>query len=400
MVGVRVPAARGTRRFFWSESKMSVHRLKQVPVTLVSGFQGAGKTSLIESLKSQLRAKRVAVLFDDGEIDLFQAIENAIRMEAADSILIECAANLEPYFVAEQLVYGDETSSPPTGMRLDTLVTVIDASTFLADMRGTADLMDRDLAFDEEDDRMISELMIEQLEFADVIVLNKTDLMPPEALGRVDALVERLNPRAKIVKAVRGEVAPNEVVDTGYFDFEDTDDGAGWLAELHGDFSELEAVSGVSSFTYTERRPFHPIRLNELLSDLTFKGLLRAKGYVWVATRHHEIGVWSVIASASLLTYGGAWFAATPAREWPRDERERAEIMKEWTPPFGDRRQEIAFIGLDIDESEIRERLNDCLLTHQEMRDGPESWFAIPDPLPDWHVDTDSESFGGSDSWS
>jgi G3E family GTPase len=379
---------------------MTNHRRPLVPVTLVAGFQGSGKTTLIEALKNRMRSQRVATLKDDGEIDLFAEIEQALEVQAADVVLVECAANLEPYFVAEQLVYGDEMSGPPDGMKVDTAVTVVDTSTFLRQMRSEGELLDLDLAFDEEDDRMVAELLIEQIEFADVIVLNKIDRVEKEELAQVESFIERLNPRAKILPTTQGEIAPDEVVDTGYFDFEDTDDGAGWLAELRGDFAESEAAKGVKSFTFSERRPFHPIRFNELLSDLSVKGLVRAKGYVWVATRHHEIGIWSVVGQSSLLTYGGAWFAATPAREWPRDERERAEIMKEWTPPFGDRRQEIAFIGIAMDEAEIKERLRECLLTYNEMKDGPDSWFSIPDPLPDWHVDTDPEAYGESDGWS
>ena len=369
-------------------------RSPDTPVTLISGFKNSGKSTVIEHLLKEARSLRLAVLEDDGEKDIFSEIEEASSLHASDALVIECAANLEPFFVAEHLVDGDEESPPPEGIRVDTLVTVVDASTFLADLQSGADVRERELAFDEDDDRMVSELLIEQIEFADVLVLNKTDLVPTERADELESLLGRLNPRARILRTEFGRVPPGDLISTHAFDVEETDDGAGWLAELSNEFFENEGAFGVSSFTFIERRPFHPLRFNELLSDFEIRGLVRAKGYVWVASRHHEIGIWSLAGSASLLTYGGAWFAATPARAWPEDEMERLEIMKDWTAPFGDRRQEIAFIGLHMDENEIRERLEECLLTPAEMTNGPDGWFSLPDPLPDWHEDTDPESFG------
>ncbi|MES2964133.1 MAG: GTP-binding protein [Bdellovibrionota bacterium] len=371
---------------------------RNVPVTIVSGFKGAGKSTLVEHVVKSARGQRVAVIHDDGEKDLFAEIDNALSVQACDVIVVECAANLEPYFVAEHLVYGDDETPPPTGIRVDTLVTVVDSSSWLDEIQLSADLLERELAFDEEDDRMVSELLLEQIEFSDVIVLNKTDKVSTEDSDAQEALLVRLNPRARVFRCERGRVPVADLLDTGAFDILETDDGAGWLAELSGEFRSGMGGFDVSSFTFVEHRPFHPIRFNELLNEFDVHGLIRAKGSVWVASRHHEIGIWSLAGRASLLTYGGAWFAATPAREWPADERERAEIMKGWVPPFGDRRQEIAFIGLKLNENEIRERLRESLLTPDEMKDGPEGWFSIPDPLPDWHTDTDPESYGGT--WS
>jgi G3E family GTPase len=367
-------------------------RPSDTPMTLISGFKGSGKTTLIEHLVKESRSLRLVVLEDDGEKDLFTEIEEASQLHASDAILIECAAALEPFFIAEHLIDGDEESPPPEGVRVDTLVTVVDASTFLKEIKAGHDLLDIGLAFDEEDDRMVSELLIEQIEFADVLVLNKTDLVTTEEGDELESLLGRLNPRARILRTEFGRVPPGDLISTGYFDLEETDDGAGWLAELSNEFVETDGAFDVSSFTFIERRPFHPIRFNELLSDFQAEGLIRAKGYVWVASRHHEIGIWSLAGKASLLTYGGNWFASTPGREWPEDERERIEIMKDWMAPFGDRRQEIAFIGLHMNEEEITRRLEQCLLTNDEMVNGPHAWFGLPDPLPDWHEDTDPES--------
>lgn len=361
----------------------------QTPITLISGFRGTGKSSVIQQLKREAGSLRLTVLHDDGAKDLTREIEEAVEVGAADAILIECAANLEPFFVAEHLSEGDDESPPPAGIRVDTLVTVVDASTFLADLTGTASVHDRELAFDEEDDRSIAELLIEQIEFADVLILNKMDLVTTERADELEALLVRLNPRAKILRTERGRVPKGEVLKTHRFDRDSTDDGAGWLYELSGEFRDNEGGFGVSSFTFLERRPFHPERFESLIENFAVRGLVRAKGYVWVASRHSEIGIWSLAGRTSLLTYGGLWFAATPLREWPSDERERLEIMQDWTAPFGDRRQEIAFIGLKMSESEIRSRLQACLLTSDEMKDAPDSWTRLRDPLPDWHTNTE-----------
>lgn len=358
-----------------------------VPVTLVSGFSEVGKTSVVEHLRRSLRARRPAFIYFDGESDLLEQIESAIEMDGADLVVIEAACHLEPFAVVELLEEGEPGRLPPKGLRVDTLVTVLDANRLVEEVLGIQDMRERVANCEPEDERTVAEVLIEQIEFADVLVINKINLVDEGSLLKVEALAGRLNPRARLIRAVDGRVRSEDVIATGLFDIEDTDDGAGWLAELEGFFDEIGEVESVASFTYVERRPFHPLRFNEMLADFQVKGLVRAKGTIWVASRHHEIGIWSYAGGASLLSYGGAWFAATPAREWPRDERERADIMSEWAPPFGDRRQEIAFIGIGLSECEVRERVDECLLTADEMKDGPDSWFSIPDPLPDWHVE-------------
>jgi G3E family GTPase len=364
---------------------------RTIPITLISGFRGAGKSSLVQQLKRN--GSRLAFLEDDGEKDLFHEIEEASRLEAADAIIIECAANLEPFFIAEHLVDGDDENPPAQGVHVDTLVTVVDAANLLKDIQGKTELIERDLAFDDDDDRLVPELLIEQIEFADVLILNKVDAVSTERADELEALLARLNPRAKILRAEHGRVPPQAIVNTGSFDLEQTDDGAGWLWELSGEFRDGEGGFGVTSFTFLDRCPFHPERFIAFIKDFAIQGLVRAKGYVWVASRHNEIGIWSLSGRASLLTYGGHWFASTPMREWPTDERERLEIMQDWMAPFGDRRQEIAFIGLNMSEADVRTRLEKCLVRADEMVDAPDSWVALADPLPDWH--TDPESYRG-----
>ncbi len=363
-----------------------------IPITLISGAQGSGKSAVMGQLKKSASQLRVTFLEDDGAKDLSFEIEEAASIAAADGIVIECAANLEPFFVAEHLREGDEESPPPSGVRVDTLVTVVDASTFISDLEGSATVQDRELAFDEEDDRSIAELLIEQIEFADVLILNKMDLVSTEVADELEALLSRLNPRSKIFRTQNGRLPPGDVLNTGRFDPDETDDGAGWLFELSGEFRENEGGFGVSSFTFLERTPFHPERFQALLGDFKISGIVRAKGYVWVASRHNEIGIWSLAGRTSLLTYGGKWYASTRLTEWPPDERERLEIMQDWTAPFGDRRQEIAFFGLHLDESVVRARLEACLMTASEMNGAPEAWTKLRDPLPDWHLTDDRMS--------
>lgn len=363
----------------------------QIPVTVVSGLAGSGKTRLIESLRLQYREGAIEVLYDMGENDILAEVERVCSGPALDAIVIETAPGVDPYAVADVLTNGDGFHAPSRRFRVDTMVTVLNASTFIRDCMETATLAESGGTLDPGDESAISEVLMGQVEFADVLVLNKIDLVDDIELSRVEALVERLNPKAKKVRAQFGRIRPRDVVRTGVFDFEETDEGAGWLAELNGEFDEWGIVNGVSSFTFVERRPFHPLRLSELLNEFEAHGLIRAEGTIWVASRHHEIGIWSLFGAVSVLSYGGAWYAATPSRDWPVEEQERAGIMEEWIPPYGDRRQEIAFIGLDMDEEEIRERLKECLLTSAEMREGPEAWFSYPDPLPEWREDSQGE---------
>lgn len=377
--------------------------MKRLPITLISGFKGVGKSSLIESVRAGLSGSRLGIIRDDGERDILADIHDLVD-ERCDYLLIENPPDGEPFVMCELLQDGDDHGVPPSEYcRVDCAVTVVDASTFIADVMGGDTLESRGLARDIEgefaDERTVPEVLIEQVEFADLIVLNKIDLISDGARERLISLLQRLNPHADLLPTLFGRVTARDVIDTGSFDMSTTDEeSVGWLAELLGEYEGFGVENGVSSFTYRERRPFHPARLARLIAEgFRGRGVVRAKGSLWVATRHHEIGVWSMAGEASVLTYGGAWFASTPVREWPTNEEERAEIMREWAPPFGDRRQEIAFVGIDLQEREIRSRLRECLMTDEEMKDGPDSWRALPDPLPDWHFDTDEEPYGGDD---
>lgn len=359
-----------------------VHMSSQfIPITFVSGYKGVGKSTLIRKLCAQPEGAKLLVVEDNGEEDLVELVTDAVKAVDDDgAVIIECAPNLEPYPALEYF----EENPLPQGVRIDSLVTIVDASRFLKDIFASSDLRVAGLAIDEEDDRSVSEVLLEQVEFADTVILNKIDLIEPEEVKLLEALLHRLNPRAAMITTSHGIVVPSHILRQGAFHIDQTDAGAGWLAELEGDFDEESEEEGVSSFTYLENRPFHPERFAAMLNEFGVPGLVRAKGTVWLATRHNEIGLWSLSGRASLITSAGNWFAATPTSEWPSAEADRLEIMQDMAPPFGDRRQEIAFIGIDLPENEIRHQLNACLLTHQEMRDGPESWQMLLDPLPQW----------------
>lgn len=359
-----------------------VHMSSQsIPVTFVSGYKGVGKSTLVRNLRAQPEGAKLLVVEDNGEEDLIELVTDAVKaVEDDGAIIIECAPNLEPYPALEYF----EENPLPQGIRIDALVTVVDASRFLRDVFASKDLRATGLAIDTEDDRSVSEVLLEQIEFADIIVLNKLDLIDPGEVPVLSALLHRLNPRAGFIPTQRGVVNASDLLRQEAFHIDQTDAGAGWLAELEGDFDEFGEVDGVSSFTYLEHRPFHPERFAAMLNEFGVPGLVRAKGTVWLASRHNEIGLWTLSGRASLITSAGTWFAATPTSEWPASEADRLEIMQDLVPPFGDRRQEIAFIGIDLPEDEIRHQLNACLLTHQEMRDGPESWQMLLDPLPQW----------------
>jgi G3E family GTPase len=191
--------------------------MRSTPVTLISGFSSSGKSSLVQHLRKS-KNTRLAIIEDDGEKDLFLEIDEAAQMQAADAIVIECAPNLEPFFIAEHLVEGDEENPPAQGVHVDTLVTVVDAANALKDLYGASPLQDRELAFDEEDDRSVAELMIEQIEFADVLILNKIDLVSRERADELESLLSRLNPRAKVLRAEYGRVDASEIVGTGAFE--------------------------------------------------------------------------------------------------------------------------------------------------------------------------------------
>ena len=391
-------------------------------MTVLSGFLGAGKTTLLNHVLANREGLRVAVIVNDvSEVnidgalvktggaalsrteeklvemqngcicctlreDLLQEVARLAREGRFDYLLIESTGVSEPLPVAETFTFEDETGHALSAVaRLDTMVTVVDAANFLDDYFSPASLTDRNLALSAEDDRDVVNLLVDQVEFADVIVLNKTDLVTAEKLDQLEAVLRALNGSAKIIRSARGHVPLAEVLNTGRFDFDRASQAPGWMAVLRGDEQPETVEYGISSFVYRARKPFHPERLYQfMVNDELTGSLLRSKGFMWIATRPQWAALWSQAGRVVELSPQGVWWADVPRDEWPTDPDERAEILATFEGDYGDRRQELVFIGKALNQAVIRAALDGALVTEVEMLGGPVAWAKIRDPLPEW----------------
>jgi len=265
------------------------------------------------------------------------------------------------------------------------MVTVVDAFNFLRDYGSPDSLGQRGQSLGDEDTRTVVDLLIEQVEFCDVLVVNKADLVTAEERERLMAILRSLNPRARIETSEFGRVALDRVLDTGLFDFEQAERAPGWLAELRGEHAPESETYGIGSFVYRARLPFHPQRFWDLVQS-EWEGVVRSKGFFWLASRATRAGSWSQAGGACHHGVAGLWWAAVPREHWPADEEALEAIRKNWDPATGDARQELVLIGIGMDEPGLRARLDACLLTESEMRYGASWWTNFPDPFPSWNV--------------
>ena len=395
--------------------------MNKLPVTVLSGFLGAGKTTVLSHILNNREGKKVAVIVNDmseinidasmvqNEVSLSHQEEKLVEMSNGcicctlredlllevnklakdgrfDYLVIESTGISEPLPIAETFTFADEDGVSLSDVaKLDTMVTVVDGINFLKDYDEAKYLQDAGESLGEEDERSVADLLVDQVEFADVILISKTDLASEEDIKRLTAILKSLNTHAQITAISEGRVDIDCVLNTGLFDFDRAQQAPGWLKEMRGEHVPETEEYGIGSFSYVARRPFNPQKFYDFLHNTKEYGkLIRSKGFFWLATRPEFAGQWSQAGGIARYGFAGMFWKAIPKENWPEDQDYLESIEQQWVEPFGDMRQELVFIGQNLDKAGITTALNECLLSENEVLLGKQHWATLQDPFPEW----------------
>ena len=397
------------------------NNFNRLPVTVLSGFLGAGKTTVLSHILNNRENKKVAVIVNDmseinidasmvnNEVSLNHSEEKLVEMSNGcicctlredlllevnklakdkkfDYLVIESTGISEPLPVAETFTFADEKGVSLSDVaRLDTMVTVVDAFNFLKDYDDAKYLQDTGESLGEDDERSVADLLVDQVEFSDVILISKIDLVDQSDLHKLKGILRSLNTTAKIIPITKGQVEIDDVLNTGLFDFDKAQEAPGWLKEMRGDHTPETEEYDISSFTFVARRPFYPDKFYEFVHNTNkFGKLIRSKGYFWLGSRLEYAGQWSQAGGIARYGFAGMFWKSVPKQNWPTDEESLKIIKQNWEEPFGDMRQELVFIGQGLDKDAMIGALENCLVTEDDLLKGEEFWTTLNDPFPPW----------------